>query len=113
DFMTVSMTPERFTWLQSIITQHSASISRKLIKSTIGVFEFLASVLTFLRAPLGWLQRRVSGYGCINATTKLYGLSTWDAPVLQCAFRIKTISSTHLEIFAICSAILSLAKPGE
>jgi len=60
DEMTVSCPMERLNWLNQIISDPLQKISNKIIQSITGVLEFLASVLPFLRAPLGWLHRRHS-----------------------------------------------------
>jgi hypothetical protein len=59
--MTVSVTPERLKWIKKIITSTNETITPKFVKSIAGVLEFLASALPYLRAPMGWLQKRSSG----------------------------------------------------
>ena len=52
----------------------------------------------------------ISGYGCINSTTQLFGDTVWS----KIASRVPSetsISSTRLEIRAICSAVLTLLLP--
>eukprot|EP00456_Euglypha_rotunda_P068685 TRINITY_DN6005_c0_g1_i3.p1 TRINITY_DN6005_c0_g1~~TRINITY_DN6005_c0_g1_i3.p1 ORF type:complete len:297 (-),score=1.12 TRINITY_DN6005_c0_g1_i3:578-1354(-) len=56
--MTVAITPERLKWVKDVIKSTDVSINSKFIRSVTGVLEFLASALPFLRAPLGWLQKR-------------------------------------------------------
>ena len=58
--MTISCPRERFEWIQTIISQHDTKINPKLINSVVGVLTFLATMLPFLKAPLGWLQRRMN-----------------------------------------------------
>ena len=57
DAMTVSATEERMAWLRSV-TRGEIVWKPKLLASLVGVLEFLASVLPYVRAPLGWLQKR-------------------------------------------------------
>lgn len=56
--MTVTCPPERLQWIRKIIDNGSFQVTRKLVQSVTGLLEFLAAVLPFLRAPLGWLQKR-------------------------------------------------------
>jgi ribonuclease HI len=56
--MTVTCPSERMDWIRSILNSGSKTITRKVIQSVTGILEFLAAVLPFLRAPLGWLQKR-------------------------------------------------------
>lgn len=56
--MKVSCTPERLAWVQEIIKNDCKSITREFVQSIVGLLRFLATVLPFLRAPLGWLQMR-------------------------------------------------------
>ena len=58
--MTISCPKERFEWIQHIISQKDTKINPKLINSVVGVLTFLATMLPFLKAPLGWLQRRMN-----------------------------------------------------
>lgn len=55
--MTVTVIPERMEWLDEQL-KGIHRISLKAISSMVGTFEFLAAVLTFLKAPLGWLRHR-------------------------------------------------------
>ena len=58
--MTVTCPPERLQWIRDVLRDDNKRISVKLVQSVVGLLEFLASVLPFLRAPLGWLQHRAS-----------------------------------------------------
>ena len=166
--MVVSCPPERKEWIKEILAMESKKITTKLILSITGVLEFLAAVLPFLRAPLGWLRKRkvaqergsercdesfltrfrtylryliatlngwkwatsieaslvcneadaiiVSdasgdvGFGMLELKKKLFGMGKWSQKEIS-AMRDKAVSSTHLEVVAICRAIVSLAPP--
>ena len=58
--MTITCPKERFEWIQTIIAQRDTKVTPKLINSVVGVLTFLATMLPFLKAPLGWLQRRMN-----------------------------------------------------
>jgi ribonuclease HI len=60
DTMTVTCPPERLKWIRDVIVEDVGKISPKLVQSVTGLLEYLAAVLPFLRAPLGWLQRRAA-----------------------------------------------------
>jgi len=167
--MTVSCPRERLEWLKQITNITSQKINIKMIQSITGVLEFLASVLPFLRAPLGWLHKRHAerekgtesineefknrfrdylkfiyhttkdwkgtssilssfntnkanmmiytdasgeiGYGAMEVNTRRFGRGIWNKEELITARRKNSISSTHLEIRAICKAIASFAQP--
>lgn len=56
--MIISCPPERLQWIRDILRSGIKGITLKVIKSVTGLLEYLAAVLPFLRAPLGWLQKR-------------------------------------------------------
>lgn len=55
--MTVSIIGERKSWVDEQLNGLETMDSQRLL-SAVGVFEFLAAVLFFLKAPLGWLRHR-------------------------------------------------------
>jgi len=62
DKMIVTCPKERMEWLKEILKYQKKNITTKLVRSVTGILEFLASVLTFLRAPLGWIHRRQAAH---------------------------------------------------
>lgn len=167
DAMTVSAPPERMEQIRSMLKFRGAKVSVRVCRSVAGILEFLASVLTFLKAPAGWMQKRaaamvngtescdsgfqerfetyvryiysvlndwngttsirhfswrektdwtiyvdasgVHGYGAMVVESKLFTMGKWSTEDLECAFRLKTNSSTFLEVMAICIAIVTFA----
>lgn len=57
DKMVVSLIPERREWL-NLQFKLASKITLSGITSMVGTFEFLATFLVFLKAPLGWLRHR-------------------------------------------------------
>lgn len=55
--MTVSILDERKAWIEEQF-QCAREVDSSRLSSIVGVFEFLATVLVFLKAPLGWLRHR-------------------------------------------------------
>ena len=45
---------------KDILKGDPKKITKKFVRSVAGLLEFLAAVLPFLRAPLGWLHQRVA-----------------------------------------------------
>lgn len=60
DKMTITITPERLSWVQNDIEKTDVK-SCKALESVIGIVEFLSTVLWFLKTPLGWLRKRSIG----------------------------------------------------
>ena len=58
--MTVAAPPERMEQIRSISRLRGAKVSVRLCQSVAGILEFLASILTFMKAPAGWMQRRAA-----------------------------------------------------
>lgn len=58
--MTVAAPPERMAQLKAIAKLRGRDITARTCQSVAGVMEFLASVLTFLKAPAGWMQKRAT-----------------------------------------------------
>lgn len=58
--MTVSAPPERLKQIRALAALRGKEVSIKTCNSVAGILEFLASVMTFLKAPAGWMQRRVA-----------------------------------------------------
>lgn len=56
--MTVSILPERRQWIDSLLS--CDDFSKPHLRSIVGVFEFLASVVSAFKAPMGWLRHRVT-----------------------------------------------------
>ena len=56
--MTVSITPERWQWMKTVMMTNKGKISKKFTTTITGILDFLSNVLPFLRAPLGWIRRR-------------------------------------------------------
>lgn len=56
--MIIRILPERLKWVNDLITEAS-NVTFSALESIVGVFEFLAAILTFLKAPLGWLRRKL------------------------------------------------------
>ena len=72
--LTVSLPPERLKWLEQIRAKE-IKLSRKLVVSLEGLLVYLAAVIHFLKAPLGWLQRRM--------LAQAKGTETWDERFTQ------------------------------
>src|ERR1700722_11381156 len=64
--MEISCPPERRKWADEIIKGGSKTCSLKTLQSSAGVLEFLAQGLPFLRAPLGWLHRKIANYRALS-----------------------------------------------
>src|SRR5207248_11438016 len=60
--MEIKCPPERRQWADNIIKSKPKSCNLKILQSSAGVLEFLAQGLPFLRAPLGWLHRKIANY---------------------------------------------------
>src|ERR1700722_4261314 len=75
--MIIKCPPERRQWADDIINRGSKACNLKTLQSSAGVLEFLAQGLPFLRAPLGWLHRKIANY---------QALSTQDLDNLQHRF---------------------------
>ena len=60
--MTVTCPEERLRWIKDILKGDPKKITKKFVRSVAGLLEFLAAVLPFLRAPLGWLHQRVAAF---------------------------------------------------
>eukprot|EP00456_Euglypha_rotunda_P039554 TRINITY_DN3047_c1_g1_i2.p1 TRINITY_DN3047_c1_g1~~TRINITY_DN3047_c1_g1_i2.p1 ORF type:complete len:731 (+),score=66.72 TRINITY_DN3047_c1_g1_i2:296-2194(+) len=56
--MTVTCPDQRLLWIKKILEENSKKITKTVVRSVVGLLEFVAAVLPFLRAPLGWLQKR-------------------------------------------------------
>src|ERR1700744_4616992 len=64
--MEVKCPPERKKWADDIIKSAAKACNLKLLQSSAGVLEFLAQGLPFLRAPLGWLHRKIANYRTLS-----------------------------------------------
>ena len=159
----------KMDWLAKI-QKKEIKLSRRLVTSLEGLLTYLAAVIQYLKAPLGWLQRRVNaqrhgleqwsekfeqrffaywnyvmallskwngslsllsgcwvdqvpdlnvvsdascavGFGAFCLERKEYGYGVWSDEEKAEAFRFESSSSTHLEVVAMCMAVLSFVPP--
>ena len=75
--MIVICPEERLQWIKGMLKGNLAKITKKLVRSVVGLLEFLAAVLPFLRAPLEdrlelkhvWKRLRLSLHSGSNANS--------------------------------------------
>ena len=60
--ITVTCPEERLSWIKDILKGDPRKVTKKFVRSVAGLLEFLAAVLPFLRAPLGWLHQRLAAF---------------------------------------------------
>jgi ribonuclease HI len=64
--MKIKCPPERKQWAEDIIRSAAKGCNLKMLQSSAGVLEFLAQGLPFLKAPLGWLHRKIANYKALS-----------------------------------------------